>query len=583
MVATIEKSKLVTSRQKQADSDVKVTKAKLRVGILLDDYSVPAWSYKMFESIINSDYAEISLIVLNDNDKEVPNTTIAQKLLNNRGRFFHLAVRKVLEITYDKLIERNTYLPDASESRNCEKLFKNTHTLAVKTDRGKWSDYFKDDDTKKIQSSEVDIIMRCGFRILRGDILTVAKYGVWSFHHGDNLRNRGGPAGYWESMQGWPETGSILQILTEDLDNGNVLYRSYSSTNSMSVTDNASNYFWKSLSFMTRKMEELHRVGGDHFFAKTEHNNRHPTFYSERLYVSPTNWEFAVLVLGKIREKIRLLYENKFKLEQWILMFHLNEEFSSSLWRYKKIIPPKDRFWADPHVINKDGMYYIFIEEYMYDIDKGHISLITMDAKGNYSAPEPVLKKPYHLSYPFIMEHENDYYMIPESLENGTIELYKCTGFPNKWEFQMNLMENIKAVDATLLHHEGKWWIFANVIEHDGASTWDELFLYHSEELFSTNWTPHTANPVVSDCKSSRPAGKIFTKNGSLYRPSQNSSGRYGYGFNICEIKTLTETKYSEEIVSKVEPNWDKSIVGTHTFNREGGLHIIDALYKRKA
>lgn len=184
--------------------------------------------------------------------------------------------------------------------------------------------------------------MRCGFRILRGEILTVTKYGVWSFHHGDNLRNRGGPAGYWESMQGWPETGSILQILTEVLDNGNVLYRSYSSTNSMSVTDNASNYFWKSLSFMTRKMEELHRVGGDHFFAKTEHNNRHPTFYSGRLYVSPTNWEFAVLVLGKIREKIRLLYENKFKLEQWILMFHLNEEFSSSLWRYKKINLPKD-------------------------------------------------------------------------------------------------------------------------------------------------------------------------------------------------------------------------------------------------
>lgn len=129
-------------------------------------------------------------------------------------------------------------------------------------------------------------------------------------------------------------------------------------------------------------------------------------------------------------------------------------------------------------------MYYIFVEEYMYDIDKGHISLITMDAKGNFSAPEPVLNKPYHLSYPFIMEHENDYYMIPESLENGTIELYKCTGFPNKWEFQMNLMENIKAVDATLLQHEGKWWIFANVIEHDGASTWDELSLSLRRALF---------------------------------------------------------------------------------------------------
>ena len=54
------------------------------------------------------------------------------------------------------------------------------------------------------------------------------------------------------------------------------------------------------------------------------------------------------------------------------------------MWRYKKILPPKDRFWADPHIITKDDNYFVFIEEYIYKKSKGHISLIKIDKKGNY-------------------------------------------------------------------------------------------------------------------------------------------------------------------------------------------------------
>lgn len=205
-----------------------------------------------------------------------------------------------------------------------------------------------------------------------------------------------------------------------------------------------------------------------------------------------------------------------------------------------------------------------------------------MDDKGAYSEPITILEKPYHLSYPYVFEHEGDLYLIPESIGNKTIELYKCVDFPGKWEFQMNLMEDIQAVDATIHYHDEKFWMFTNLIETDGASTWDELFLFYTDDLFSSDWTPHPLNPVVSDCKSARPAGKIFYENGRLYRPSQNCSHRYGYGFNISEITELSENSYNENVVSRVKPNWDKQIVGTHTFNREGSLHIIDAIYRRR-
>lgn len=557
-------------------------KRNLRVGLLLDSYDVSAWSLKMFENIINSDYADMTLVILNDKERKKTNRTLISKIKNNYGSITSILIRKFLEFIYSNLIERFTSLPDATKSESCAELLKSVPTIKVKTIEKKWSDYFNSHDIREIKKFDIDILVRSGFRILRGDILKLPRYGIWSFHHGDNFVNRGGPPGFWESMESWPETGSILQILTEDLDNGKVLYRSFSSTKLFSLTDNRSNYYWKSLSFMTRKMKELHAVGEDEFFKNVEENNKHPIFYSERLYVNPTNYELAKLTFRKIKEKTKLLYENKYFFDQWILMFHLKEEFSSSLWRYKKIIPPKDRFWADPHIIYKDNKYYIFIEEFMYNTQKGHISLITMDENGVYSKPEIILDRPYHFSYPFVFEHENDYYMIPESCANRTIELYKCVEFPCKWEFKINLMENIKAVDTTVFYHNKIWWMFANIIENDGASPHDELSLFYSKDIISGDWQPHPKNPIVSDCKNSRPAGKIFNDNGVLYRPSQDCATRYGHGFNINEIRLLDTKNYDESIATSVKPNWERNIIGTHTFNRVNSLHMIDALYRRK-
>jgi len=556
---------------------------KLRVGLLLDSFSISAWSLKMIENIINSSFAEITLVVINDNnDAILPKKTLYQKIMNNRGKIRYLLVRKFLEMIYSNLIERKTYILDSNENKNCEKILKECTVIKAKTIRKKWSDHFYDEDIKKIREHNIDILIRSGFGILRGDILNSAKYGVWSFHHGDNIINRGGPACFWESMQSWPETGSILQILTEDLDNGKVLYKSYSCTDNMSVKDNRSSVYWKSLSFMTRKMQDLYNIGEKDFFEEVFYENRHPIFYSDRLYKTPTNRELSLLTFNKVIEKTKLLYNNSFFLDQWILMFHFKNELSSSLWRYKKIIPPKDRFWADPHILYRENKYFIFIEEYIYKTQKGHISLITMDESGVYSKPEVILNKSYHLSYPFVFEYKNEYYMIPESNSNKTIELYKCVEFPYKWEFQMNLMEDVTAVDATILYHNNRWWMFANIAENDGASTHDELFLFYSNELYSTDWKPHPQNPIVSDCKSARPAGKIFSQNGKLYRPSQNCSIRYGYGFNINEITVFNDQKYAESLISTVKPNWDKSILGTHTFNRANSLHVIDALYRRR-
>src|SRR4030095_17246901 len=121
----------------------------------------------------------------------------------------------------------------------------------------KYSDTIAGEDIETIGNHQIDVALAFGFRILKGDILTVPRYGVWSYHHGDNLVNRGGPAGFWEVMEGSPVTGSILQVLTEELDGGRVIYRSHAHTDQHSVRRNRANYYWKSSAFLLRKLRDL--------------------------------------------------------------------------------------------------------------------------------------------------------------------------------------------------------------------------------------------------------------------------------------------------------------------------------------
>ncbi len=559
-------------------------KSKLRIGLLLDGTELAAWAYRMVQIIKQSDYAEISLIVQNTLPAEEPRLTLASKIASTigAGRVWTTVIQLALTTLERRLIGKPGSLPDASKQVDGKELLAGVEVIKVNPRRQRFSDYIEGDELASIRARDIDVFIRLGFRILRGGILGSARYGVWSYHHGDNRVNRGGPACYWEAMESSPEIGSVLQILTEDLDAGRVLYRSSSSTNHVSPAENESQVKWKSLHFIPRELKELYEEGEKTFFARVKEENAHPQFYDRRLYKAPTNGELSVLLWKKLLRKVRRKWDDTFYFKQWFLLYDIRDGISTSLWRFKPIIPPKDRFWADPFIVSRDNKYYVFIEESPYATNRGHISLIVMNKDGSFEPPVRILEAPYHLSYPFVFECENSLYLIPESFENRTVELYKCAAFPFKWEFQKNLMEDCRAVDTTLFQWQGKWWMFTNQIETDGASPWDELFLYYSDSPFSGNWTPHQRNPIVSDARSARPAGRLFVRDGRLYRPSQNSSGHYGYGFNICEIIKLTETDYEEKIVSRVEPKWDKNVVSTHTINYEDGLTIVDAQLRRR-
>jgi hypothetical protein len=275
-----------------------------------------------------------------------------------------------------------------------------------------------------------------------------------------------------------------------------------------------------------------------------------------------------------------LVARRRLRRQQWILYYGLADDLVQACWRLRPLVPPGDRFWADPHVLEVGGRYYVFIEELLYARGRGHISVIEIDADGRSGAARKVLEEPHHLSYPFVFEHEGAMYMVPESAERGTVDLYRAESFPDRWTFVEHLITGLDAYDATLLREHDRWWLFTSVIRYKGAGS-GELNLYSSDRLIGGDWRLHPASPLSSLVTGARPAGAIFRRNGRLYRPAQDGSGLYGRAIKLHEILELTEDVYREELVSSIEPAWNRRITRTHTLAHAGRLTVLDALWTR--
>ena len=545
-----------------------MAKRKLRIGLLLDAAGLPAWAHRLACIIRQSDYADIALV--------------ARLRPPPAERGPASPIRRALAAMERALVGKPGLLPDASALVDGTEVLAGIAALPLADAGGQHGEGIRDAELARIQASGLDVLVHLGRAPLPDGICRGARYGVWAYQHGDPRPNPGSRPGYWEVMRSSPTIESTLCMLTPDADACRVLYHSHSSTHDMSLADNLSNALWKALHFVPRKLKELHEEGEEEFLARVAREDTPRRSLAASTAAPPGDGELARLLWRKFLQKLRRKLDDRRYFWQWFLLYDIGAEPSTSVRTFKSLMPPKDRFWADPFVIARDGKYYVFIEELPYARGKGHISVIVMDKDGGVSEPMRVLEAPYHLSFPFLFEFDGTLYMIPESGANRTVDVYRCVSFPTSWEHHRTLMRGCRAVDATLLQHSGKWWMFVNQAETDGASTWDELHLYYSDSPFADRWIAHPRNPVVSDARSARPAGRLFVRDGRLFRPSQDCSGHYGRAFNICEVTQLTPLEYRERVVQRVAADWDQNIVSTHTFNHAGGLTVVDAQLRRR-
>lgn len=539
----------------------------LKIGLLSDSYSFKRWQKEIITYILKHPHLELKLLILNDQQKKAT----ASKFFY---RLFSFLDRKIFSVKND-----------AFNEFDLDNLKDIVNIIQIKGTRPKFNFQFNQNDIKGINSFQLDVLIRFGFGIIKGDILNAAKYGVWSLHHGDNKVNRGGPPGFWEVVRQEHITGVTLQRLSKDLDGGKVIRKSFVKTDTTSFYRNQNAAFWAGVELFTSALNDLskgkleldNKAGKDDLFEDPYFS----LFYSYPLYKNPSNRKSIQIFLSFWVRRIKEALNSKLNQPQWSLYYRYSKDGKPerSLFRYKKLQSPQGFDWADPFIVAYGEDFYLFFEELEIKEQRAHISYFHFNNLGQlqFTTPKRVLEEPFHLSYPFIFEENEEYYMIPEAGDSNEVWIYRCEEFPDKWVKHQKVFNQKALYDPTIFYHNSKWFLFGTEKLNEGSSPDQYLHIYYAKNLFSNDWKAHPQNPITRDVRGARPAGKIFQWNNKWIRPAQIGAPKYGYGIQFNEIIKLTETEYQERVIYSILPEWTNGLLATHTINFENGFSAVDA------
>lgn len=417
------------------------------------------------------------------------------------------------------------------------------------------------------KAANLDVLLCLATGLPVGELVKCARYGAWSLHFSDSDAYRGEPPLFWEMYERSPIIGAVLRLLTTRQEEYKVIYKSYSALHAYSLQANRNRVYWKASAFVLRKLKELIQDG-----AKALESISATSAGSPKTFSAPDPLRALKFGVSVRWTKLLQEFEHKHWGPRWYIAY-ANRGIGRH--EFKTIEPPRGRLYADPFIVTEGDCDYIFFENDSFIDGKGIISCVKIDHNGNASRPFTVLEETFHLSYPGVFKQDKHFYMIPETMDSGSIRLYRCEKFPDVWRLDRILIHNIGALDPTLCEYEGKYWLFANVPEK-GASWDDELHVFYADSLAS-EWKSHPKNPIISDVRRARPAGNLFIQNGQLYRVSQNCTPRYGYSINILKVEELNTKAYRETLVEEIVPSWlpGKSRC-THTLNRNSRYVVTD-------
>lgn len=204
------------------------------------------------------------------------------------------------------------------------------------------------------------------------------------------------------------------------------------------------------------------------------------------------------------------------------------------------------RFVADPFLINYGKEYFLFFEVMNEETNNGDIGLATSNNGYNWSYNRIVLDEPFHLSYPYVFEWKNKFYMIPESSQVKGVRLYQANDFPYNWSFVKTLIEGKDFCDSSVCYYNNTWWLFTS------TSSNSDLYLYYSDSLFGP-WVEHPKSPIIKgDMNISRPGGKIVVLKDRIIRYAQDDYPDYGNQVWAFEITNISKKTYEEHKISNI-------------------------------
>ena len=544
----------------------------LKIGIIVDDVLISdylseliIWS-KSIDSVDISNY----LYLVSDEKNESLKKSRLQKMFSlsfwkeypkRKFKNFIFSFEKKRNLKNNKIHKNSIHKHDINT------FGLNKIEVYPQSTKSKFSFKAADSSINKIKEEEFDLLLRFNKKIIRGELLTITNFGVISMHHGSDLNYRGGPSGFWEVYNSDNKSGYIIQQLTEELDNGNILFRGFISTQKSWLLNKAELNL-RSFFYLKKIIIEISTT-----FNLPKFLVNYP--YSKNLNTDPTISEMVKYLFRKFKNK----QESKEfkKAGNRYLVGYQETEWGSLNYRNANFIDnPENKFLADPFIISKNNKNYCFVESYDYLLDKGTIDVFEL-TKNNSHFLGTAIEEEFHLSFPYLFETENEIYLIPESSKNRDIRIYKSTEFPLKWKLEKVIIDDIDASDSIILYHDNLWWLLTNVDELGLGDHNYQMNIYYSNNLLSKDWKPHKLNPVILNPSYGRNGG-FLKKDENLYRVGQKYgfNQKYGEGISIRKIQELTKDSYVEEEIASYDNFYSDSILGSHHLASNNVFTVFD-------
>lgn len=255
-----------------------------------------------------------------------------------------------------------------------------------------------------------------------------------------------------------------------------------------------------------------------------------------------------------------------FKANNWNIYYTTDEK------SWRKIEPLKGYWYADPIVYKMYGEIYLFIEAFEKKTQIGRIA-VSKYVEGEFLKPKIVISQPYHMSYPCVFGYDGTVYMIPETSQNRTIEMYKAVGEDlNTWQLDTVLMVNVNCVDSTIYKFEEKIYLYTYVLGKETYITRVYQLDMNSKKLTLIESCEH-------ECNSYRPAGLPYESALGIIRPVQECKHLYGE-----KIRLLKINPYKHEWIGTCVANIDSSCITefpvkrVHTIAMVENVKIIDGI-----
>ena len=545
----------------------------LRIGVLLDNPLVCRWQAAVLTDVLKSDFAQIQLLIICERTEAaaVPRKGFLQRLARSNSR------RRLLYDIYLGVDGHRKRLNDPLEAADDFSFPTNIETLRLMSPSHDAVEKFPEPILQEITDKKLDVVLAFGFSTLRSHLFSIARYGVWSYRHGCE-RCPSALAYFWEIYDRSPLSVVALQAVTDQQNAFPLGKALFNTQKSISVSANRFAPYWGGTHLAISMLNHVHHFGGKTLANTSIPDSENPAV-KRNFDKTPSNkemlrWLGPVLINKLIRRPFRKPMVQHWSIAmRWKRGFFFEDGQTGGPDHFRWLEAPRGYFWADPFLFEKDGKTWLFFEEYSYAEKRAWISCAEVLGDGMLGERFKCLdNQPRHYSYPYVFTQGREIFMIPEAYDSEVIDLYRCEEFPHGWSRIATLMKG-KFVDTSVWYDQGLWWMLTTTAEPDPRTPC--LLLFYAESLTGP-WHFHPGNPISSDIRNNRGAGRVFQHEGKWIRPSQSCSPIYGYSFALNEIQELSRTRYTERLSREVTPALWKGVCAVHTYNWAGQIEVID-------